>query len=102
MGKFNDAEYEYYSTEFKADLNAYLARLGPRALCAHSRTSLNSMSATADKEMPFLGRTLSEGAGQRPLTEKGYLDGWRKADAWPEKKARRHNESTSARCAGER
>jgi len=29
--------------------------------------------------------TFSEGAGQRPLTEKGYLDAWRKADAWPER-----------------
>jgi len=59
----------------KADLNAYLARLGPNALVRTMKDVIEFNDRNKQKEMPYFGQDLlikSEAKG--PLTEKEYLD----------------------------
>ena len=61
--------------ELKADLNAYLARLGPSAPVKTLKDIIEFNDRNRDKEMPYFGQDLflkSEAKG--PLTEKEYLD----------------------------
>jgi amidase len=59
IGKFGESEFTIFLYELKADLNAYLARLGPSAPCTLSKTSLISTTATAKRKCPISGRTFS-------------------------------------------
>jgi amidase len=74
-GSFDESELEVLFYEFKADLNAYLADLGPGAP-VHSLAEIIAFNETnRDREMPYFGQDLmikSEAKG--PLTEKAYLD----------------------------
>jgi amidase len=75
LPSFGDAEITVMLYEFKADLNAYLAALGPGAP-AHSLEELIAFNErNKDKEMPFFGQELFIQAQEKgPLTDKAYLD----------------------------
>ena len=75
LGKFDETELLVFMYELKADLNAYLARLGPNAPVHTLKDILEFNDRNRLKEMPYLGQDLfikSEAKG--PLTEKAYLD----------------------------
>jgi amidase len=61
--------------EFKADLNAYLAALGPDAPAKTLEEIIAFNEANADREMPwFQQETFLQCQERGPLTEEGYLD----------------------------
>jgi amidase len=72
FGKTEDLVLKY---EFKADLNAYLAALGPDAPM-HTLADLIAFNEkNKDKEMPYFGQELfTESEEKGPLTSKEYLD----------------------------
>jgi amidase len=75
LGKFGDTEDLVLQYEFKADLNAYLARLRPAALVQTLAEIIAFNNSHKEKEMPYFGQELfakSEACG--PLTSKEYLD----------------------------
>jgi amidase len=75
LGKFDDSEMTVFMFELKADLNAYLARLGPSAPVKTLKDIIEFNDRNRAKEMPYFGQDLflkSEAKG--PLTEKEYLD----------------------------
>ena len=71
----SEAELTVLLYEFKADLNAYLATLGPEAQ-AHTLEELIAFNrAHAEQEMPYFGQELFELAQQKgPLSDQEYLD----------------------------
>ena len=74
-GKFGDTEDLVLQYEFKADLNAYLARLGPGAPVHTLAEIIEFNEKNKEKEMPYFGQELfvkSEARG--PLTSKDYLE----------------------------
>src|SRR5215467_10712542 len=74
IGAFDDSELEVLLFEFKADLNKYLAALGPDAPVHSLKDVIEFNNAHRDAEMPFFGQELllrSEEKG--PLTDKAYL-----------------------------
>jgi amidase len=75
LGKFGDSELLVFLYELKADLNAYLARLGPGAPVRTLKDIIDFNERYRQKEMPYFGQDMfikSEAKG--PLTEKEYLD----------------------------
>ncbi len=75
LGKFGDSELLVFLYELKADLNAYLARLGPGAPVHTLKDIIDFNERNRQKEMPYFGQDMfikSEAKG--PLTEKEYLD----------------------------
>jgi amidase len=75
LGKFDQSELTVFMYELKADLNAYLAKLGPDAPVHTLKEIIEFNERNRAKEMPYFGQDLfvkSEGKG--PLTEKEYLD----------------------------
>ncbi len=75
FGKFDDTELLVFMYELKADLNAYLGRLGPSAPVKTLKDVIDFNDHNREKEMPYFGQDLflkSEAKG--PLTEKAYLD----------------------------
>lgn len=61
--------------ELKADLNAYLARLGPSAPVKTLREIIEFNERNRQKEMPHFGQDLFIKAQEKgPLTEKEYVD----------------------------
>jgi amidase len=75
LGKFDDSEALVFMYELKADLAAYLARLGPGAPVKTLKDVIDFNDRNRAKEMPYFGQDLmlkSETKG--PLTEKEYLD----------------------------
>ncbi len=74
-GKYGGTESEVLYYEFKADLNKYLAELGPKAPVKSMKDVIEFNEKNHDSELKFFGQELmirSEGKG--PLTEKKYLD----------------------------
>ena len=73
-GKAGDDEYEVLLYEFKADLNAYLARRGhPLARTLDDVIRYNE--GNAEREMPWFGQDIFLKANAKgPLSEKAYLD----------------------------
>jgi len=72
---FGDAEITVMLYEFKADLNAYLAALGPGAPVHSLEEIIAFNERNKDKEMPFFGQELFLQAQEKgPLTDKAYLD----------------------------
>ena len=71
----SEAELTVLLYEFKADLNAYLATVGPEAQ-AHTLEELIAFNrAHAEQELPYFGQELFELAQQKgPLSEQEYLD----------------------------
>jgi amidase len=75
FGKFDDTELVVFLYELKADLNAYLARLGPRAPVHTLKDILDFNERNREKEMPYFGQDLFiKAQAKGPLTEKEYLD----------------------------
>ena len=63
------------SHDFKADLNAYLAGLGPNARVKTLADVIAFNEAHRDREMPWFGQELmTEAEATGPLTEQVYLD----------------------------
>ena len=78
-GKFDDSELEVLLYEFKADLNKYLAGLGPGATVRSLKDIINFNDHNPDKEMPFFGQDLFLKAEEKgPLTSSKYLQALRK------------------------
>jgi amidase len=78
-GKFDDSEFEVLLYEFKADLNAYLAGLGPQAPVRSLKDVIAFNERNRDREMPYFGQDIMEKAQARgPLTSKAYIAALRK------------------------
>jgi amidase len=71
--KVSDSEFTVLTCEFKADLNAYLAGLGPKAP-AHSLQDLIAFNdRNKDREMPYFGQEIFlETEKAAPLTDPKY------------------------------
>jgi len=75
LGKFDESELLVFMYELKADLNAYLARLGPGAPVRTLQDIIDFNERNRQKEMPFFGQDLFVKAQAKgPLTEKAYMD----------------------------
>jgi amidase len=75
LGKFDDSELLVFMYELKADLNAYLARLGPGAPVRALEDIIDFNDHQRQKEMPHFGQDLFVKAQAKgPLTEKEYID----------------------------
>jgi len=75
LGKFDDSELLMFMYELKADLNAYLARLGSGAPVRTLKEIIEFNDRNQQKEMPFFGQDLFLKAESKgPLTEKEYVD----------------------------
>jgi amidase len=75
LGKFDESELLIFMYELKADLNAYLARLGSSAPVHTLKDIIEFNDRNRQKEMPYFGQDLflrAEAKG--PLSEKEYLD----------------------------
>jgi amidase len=79
LGKFDDSELLVFLYELKADLNAYLARLGPSAPVHSLKEIIDFNERNRAKEMPYFGQDLFiKAEAKGPLTEKAYLDALQK------------------------
>jgi amidase len=75
IGKIDESELEVLLTELKADLNAYLAQLGPKAAVKTLKHVIEFNERNRQKEMPYFGQDLFVKAEAKgPLTEKAYQD----------------------------
>ncbi len=75
LGKFDDSELLVFMYELKADLNAYLARLGPNAPVHTLQEIIDFNQRNPSKEMPYFGQDLFlKAQAKGPLTEKEYID----------------------------
>ena len=75
LGKFDESELLVFMYELKADLNAYLARLGPGAPVRTLQDIIDFNDRNRQKEMPFFGQDLFlKAQAKGPLTEKAYTD----------------------------
>jgi amidase len=73
--QIGDAEFEVLLYEFKADLNAYLAGLGPDARVKSLEEVIAFNEKHRDREMPYFGQEIMlQAQGKGPLTEKAYLE----------------------------
>jgi len=75
FGKFDDSELVVFMYELKADLNAYLARLGPGAPVHTLQDIIDFNDRNRQKEMSYFGQDLFlKAQAKGPLTEKEYVD----------------------------
>jgi amidase len=75
LGKFDDSEFTVLLYEFKADLEAYLARRGGSAPVKSLKDLIAFNESNRDKEMPYFGQdTLLKAQEKGPLTTPEYLD----------------------------
>jgi amidase len=73
-GKFDESELEVLLYEFKADLNKYLAALGPEAPVHSLKEIIEFNERNRDREMPYFGQDLFiKAQAKGPLTDKAYL-----------------------------
>jgi len=74
-GKFDDTELEVLLYELKADLNKYLASLGPRAPVRSLKEVIEFNERNAAREMPYFGQDLFiKAEAKGPLTSKEYRE----------------------------
>jgi len=74
-GKFDDSEFDVLLYEFKADLNAYLAGLGPKAPVRTLQDIIDFNDRNKDREMPWFGQEIMVMAQKKgPVSEKKYRD----------------------------
>src|SRR6185436_10660699 len=74
QGKFDDTEFEVLLYEFKADLNKYLASLGPAAPVKSLKEIIDFNERHRDRELPYFGQDImTKAQAKGPLTEKKYL-----------------------------
>jgi amidase len=75
LGKFDASELLVFLYELKADLNAYLARLGPNPPVHTLKDIIDFNDRNPQKEMPYFGQDLFlKAEAKGPLTEKAYID----------------------------
>ena len=75
FGKFDESELTVLLYELKADLNAYLARLGPSASVRTLKDAIEFNEKNKDREMPYFGQDLFlKAEAKGPLAEKEYLE----------------------------
>jgi len=75
FGKFDDSELIVLLYELKADLNAYLSRLGPDAGVHTLKDVIDFNDKNKDREMPYFGQDLFlKAQAKGPLTEKEYVE----------------------------
>ncbi|HEX6615519.1 MAG TPA: amidase [Gemmatimonadales bacterium] len=73
-GTYDDAELEVLLYELKADLNAYLATLGPTAPVRTLADVIAFNEREREREMPWFGQELFlQAEAKGPLTAPGYL-----------------------------
>ena len=78
-GKFDDSELEVLLYEFKADLNKYLAGLGPAAPAKTLKDLIEFNEKNRDREMPYFGQDLFIKAEEKgPLTSPKYIQALKK------------------------
>jgi amidase len=71
----NDYEMEVLSYEFKADLNAYLASLGPDAPVKSLKEVIEHNERNAELELSLFGQDLLTGSEERgPLSDSRYVE----------------------------
>jgi len=74
-GKFEESEFLVLLYELKADLNAYLERLGPGAPVKTLKDIIEFNQRNREKEMPYFGQDIFlKAEAKGPLTEKEYVD----------------------------
>jgi amidase len=74
-GKFGETEFLGFMYELKADLNAYLAWLGPNSPVKTLKEIIEFNEKNAAKEMPFFGQENFLKAEEKgPLTTKEYVE----------------------------
>jgi amidase len=72
-GKFGDDEYEVLLYDFKADLNQYLAELGPNAPVHSLDEAIAFNDRNRDRVMPYFGQEIfAQARGKKPLTDPAY------------------------------
>ena len=75
LGKFGESEFLVFMYELKADLNAYLARLGENAPVKTLKEIIEFNERNHEKEMPYFGQENFLKAEEKgPLTSKEYLE----------------------------
>jgi amidase len=75
LGKFDDSELTVFYYELKADLAAYLARLGNTTEMKSLKDVIEFNERNREKEMPYFGQDIFLKAEEKgPLTEKEYVD----------------------------
>jgi len=75
FGKFDESELLVFMYELKADLNAYLAGLGPNFPMRTLKDIIDFNERNRQGEMPYFGQDLFlKAEAKGPLTEKAYLD----------------------------
>jgi amidase len=75
FGKFDESELVVLLYELKADLNAYLARLGPGAPVHSLKDIIEFNKRNAEKEMPYFGQDLFlKAEAKGPLTTPEYIE----------------------------
>jgi amidase len=75
IGKTGDNETLVLLYELKADMNAYLAKLGPNAPMKSLKDLINFNERNREKELPYFGQDMFVKAEAKgPLTTKEYLD----------------------------
>lgn len=75
-GKFDDSEFDVLLYEFKADLNKYLASLGPKAPIRTLQDIIAFNEQHKNTSMPWFGQEIMiQAQAKGPLTEKKYRDG---------------------------
>jgi amidase len=78
-GKFDDSELEVLLYEFKADLNAYLGRLGTSSPVSSLKEVIAFNEKNREREMPYFGQDLFiKAEAKGPLTDKKYLQALQK------------------------
>ena len=79
-GKFGESEFTIFLYELKADLNAYLAKLGPNAPVKTLKEIIEFNEKNSAKEMPYFGQdTFLKSEEKGPLTTQEYIDAVAKA-----------------------
>ena len=75
LGRFGSAAREVMHYEFKANLNAYLAALGPEAPVKTLKDVIEFNERHRDQELRFFGQQRFEAAQEKgPLTDQAYLE----------------------------
>ncbi len=75
FGKFDDSETLVLDYELKADIEKYLARLGPASPMKTLQDLIDFNNKNAQQEMPYFGQDIFLRAqGRGPLTSREYID----------------------------
>jgi amidase len=75
FGKFDDSETLVLNYELKADIEKYLARLGPGSAMKTLKDLIDFNTQNTQKEMPYFGQDIFVKAQQLgPLTTREYVD----------------------------